>query len=298
MVRFDSKSIITHVVETPRKVISLVPSVTETLIEFGFADRIVGVTDFCPIFPDESSSPTRLGGTKSPDLDKIIALEPDLIIANQEENSREAVEFLDETGVLVWLTFPHTADEAIEDLWITVRIFQQERQLALRIETLQRSLEWTRLAHGMAPRKRYFCPIWVGDNWAWWMTFNKNTYAHDILECCGGQNVFAERERRYPLEADLGLQPPIEVTEQDTRYPRLTPSEVIEIEPEIIFLPSEPYEFKEEDIQKISELFVDTPAVKSNQIFPIDGRLITWHGIHISKSLTALPPYFHKNPNQ
>jgi iron complex transport system substrate-binding protein len=295
MVRFDSNSIITHVEESPRKVISLVPSVTETLIEFGLAHLIVGVTDYCPVFPDESGIPTRLGGTKSPDLDKIVALKPDLVIANQEENSREAIEFLDEAGILIWLAFPKTVDEAIEDLWVTARIFQQERQLAQRIETLQRSLEWTRLAHGMTPPKRYFCPIWIGENWEWWMTFNQNTYANDILRCCGGHNVFAERERRYPLEADLRLQPPIEVTEQDTRYPRVTPSEVIAAEPEIIFLPSEPYEFKKEDTRKISEILLDTPAVQTNQIFSIDGRLLTWHGIHIAKSLTALPPYFHKN---
>ena len=297
MVRFDSNSIITHVEESPRKVISLVPSVTETLVEFGLAHLIVGVTDYCPVFSDESGIPTRLGGTKSPDLDKIVALEPDLVIANQEENSREAIEFLDEAGILIWLAFPKTVDEAIEDLWVTARIFQQERQLAQRIETLQRSLEWTRLAHGMTPPKRYFCPIWMGENWEWWMTFNQNTYANDILRCCGGHNVFAERERRYPLEADLGLQPPIEVIEQDTRYPRVTPSEVMATEPEIIFLPSEPYEFKKEDTRKISEILLDTPAVQTNQIFSIDGRLLTWHGIHIAKSLTALPPYFHKNSN-
>jgi ABC-type Fe3+-hydroxamate transport system substrate-binding protein len=227
-------------------------------------------------------------------VERIIRLQPDLVIVNQEENTPDVVRILEEANILIWLTFPKSVNEAIEDLWAIARIFHQERHLAPRIETLERSLEWTRLAIGEYPRRRFFCPIWVGEDPDWWMTFNQKTYASDILISCGGENVFTDRERRYPLEADLGLQPAVEGTDQDTRYPRVTPAEVIAAEPDIIFLPSEPHAFDDEDTQKITTLLADTPAVRAKEIHFIDGRLITWHGIHIAEALSVLPSYFHR----
>jgi ABC-type Fe3+-hydroxamate transport system substrate-binding protein len=294
---YNSEDIITSLSEVPEQLISLVPSVTETLIKFDLGDGIVGITDYCPSVGDPLREPERVGGTKSPNIEKILQLQPVLVIANQEENSQEAIEQLDEAGIMIWLTFPKTADDVIEDLWVTARIFHLESQLAPQIEALQRSLEWTRLAVVEHQRRRYFCPIWVEKNVDWWMTFNQYTYAHDILACCGGVNVFADRERRYPLEADLGLQPKIEVTGEDTRYPHVTPAEVIEASPDIIFLPSEPYAFSKDDAQKVSELLMDTPAVIANEIHFIDGRLITWHGIHMAEAITTLPRYFQKPTN-
>ena len=297
MPTYDSEEIVTNLSEVPEQIISLVPSVTETLVKFDLRDGIVGVTDYCPSMGDQFREPERVGGTKSPDIEKILQLQPDLVIANQEENSQEAIERLDEAGIMIWLTFPKTADGVIEDLWVTARIFHLESHLAPQIEALQRSLEWTRLAVVEHQRRRYFCPIWVGKNVDWWMTFNQDTYAHDILACCGGVNVFAERERRYPLEADLGLQPAMEIDGEDTRYPHVTPAEVSEASPDIIFLPSEPYNFSKADAQKLTELLMDTPAVIANEIHFIDGRLITWHGIHMAEAITTLPRYFQKQAN-
>lgn len=295
MTKYSFESIVLHLKHSPQQVVSLVPSVTETLIAFGLSDRIVGVTDFCPSDVEGSMEPVRLGGTKSPDVEGIIRLKPDLVIVNQEENTPDAVQALEEANILIWLTFPKSVNEAIEDLWAITRIFHQERHLAPRIEILERSLEWTRLAVCEYPLRRYFCPIWVGEDLDWWMTFNQNTYAGDILTSCGGENVFADRERRYPLEADLGLQPAVEVTEQDTRYPRVTPAEVIAAKPDIIFLPSEPHAFDSKDAEKLSTLLADTPAVKAKEIHFIDGRLFSWHGIHIAEALRVLPPYFHRH---
>jgi iron complex transport system substrate-binding protein len=295
MPRFDSETIITNLIEIPQRVISLVPSMTETFTKFGLSEKLVGITDYCPSVEGVPVEPERVGGTKTPDSDKIFHLQPNLVIANQEENSRETIEILDEAGILIWLAFPQSVDDAIEDLWVTARIFHQERHLAPQIETLQRSVDWTRLAIGEEHRQRYFCPIWAGENQDWWMTFNQHTYAHDILSCCGGENIFADRERRYPIEADLGLQAAIEADGEDTRYPRVTPTEVLAAKPEVIFLPSEPYAFNQKDAQKLSMLLSDTPAVVQDEIHFIDGRLITWHGIHIAEAITTLPSYFQKD---
>jgi iron complex transport system substrate-binding protein len=193
---YDSEDIVIGLDQIPERVVSLVPSTTETLIKFGLGNKLVGITDYCPPVDVMIGKPERVGGTRSPDIDKILQLRSDLVIANKEENSQEAVKSLDEADIRIWLTFPKTVDEAIEDLWITARIFHQERHLASNIETLQRSLEWTRLATVEQSHPRYFCPIWVGENTDWWMTFNQYTYAHDILACCGGVNVFSERDEQ------------------------------------------------------------------------------------------------------
>jgi ABC-type Fe3+-hydroxamate transport system substrate-binding protein len=230
-----------------------------------------------------------------PDMERILELNPDLIIANQEENSRETVTALAEKGIPIWLSFPKSVDQAIADLWTLVRIFNQERELSPRIVTLERSLEWTRHAFFDQPRKRYFCPIWKETDLGWWMTFNQHTYSHTLLACCGGENVFAERERRYPLEAELGKGPTEDPQGRDTRYPRVTLSEILDAEPELILLPSEPYAFNSTDLQEATELFIDTPAVRRGEIHLLDGRLITWHGIRIAKAIGALPRYFQSS---
>lgn len=277
----------------PERVVSLIPSVTESLFVFGLGDSVVGVTDFCLPDATQISIPARIGGTKSPDADRILGLKPDLIIANQEENSREALETLAGQGIPIWLTFPRSVSQAMEDLFSMVRLFRQESRLAPRLELLEKTLEWTSLVDDQQPRPRFFCPIWKGENPIWWMTFNRDTYAHDLLSRCGGENIFADRARRYPLAADLGQAPAIEDPDKDTRYPCVSPSEVAAAEPDIILLPSEPFKFTQSDLLQIRELLADTPAVASGRIHVLDGRLITWHGIQLAKALTILPGLFH-----
>jgi len=292
MTIYSSDLITTTLDKSPSRVVCLVPSTTESLFAFGLGDRLVGVTDFCPIDENNPELPKRLGGTKNPDVDRIIHLNPDLIIANQEENSQEVVQTLADEGIPVWLSFPRSVEDAVGELWTVARIFRRERELASRIDTLERSLEWTRLAFLDHPRLRYFCPIWKGSESGWYMTFNQNTYAHDILATCGGENIFSKRERRFPLEADLDLVPAEDAQDRDTRYPRVGLSEIIAAKPEIILLPNEPYAFNSDDVREMTDLLSDTPAVSTKQIYLMDGRLVTWHGIRIAEAISSLPRYF------
>ena len=125
----------------------------------------------------------------------------------------------------------------------------------------------------------------------WMMTFNFQTYMSDVLAKCGGMNVFSGRMRRYPLDADLGLADPVEAGDRDTRYPRVTLDEIRQAAPEIILLPSEPYEFGEDDIPQIKEWLADTPAVRDDRVHLIDGSLLTWPGTRLARALADLPPY-------
>ncbi len=233
----------------------------------------------------------RLGGTKNPDIERIIALKPDLVLANQEENTRPAVEALEAAGIFVWVTFPRSVRAALDVLWTLAGLFQS-RPAVLRIETLELTLEWAQTAAAARPPLRYFCPIWCEtpeNGPAWYMTFNQTTYMHDLLGMLGGENVFAARERRYPLQADLGLAPAEDPAGRDVRYPRLPVDEIAAAAPELILLPDEPFAFDESHKERLAALLPETPAVRNGRLHCLDGSLLTWHGTRLARALQTLP---------
>lgn len=288
----------------PRRVVSLVPSLTESLCELGFGSALVGITDYCVHPAGALAGLPRLGGPKNPNIDAIIALQPDLVLVNKEENTRLMVDALVAAGVPAWMSFPQTVRQALDVLWTLTGLFHS-RMAAIRLETLEMTLEWALSAAGGRPGIPYFCPIWydrTGAGQPWWMTFNQHTYCHDVLQVTGGANVFAARERRYPLAADLAVQegvdtavPPPEAEDpggRDTRYPRVSLAEVVAAQPEMILLPNEPFAFSEEHRQELLGLLAGTPAARHGRIHLVDGSLITWHGTRLARALDALPALF------
>ncbi len=125
----------------PRRVVSLVPSVTESLFDLNLGDRLVGITDYC-IYPVAGVAKLpRIGGTKNPDIQRIIDLKPDLVIANQEENRKEDVLALQEAGIAVWITFPHTVADAFNLLWNIMHVFD-EPTMVPRIRLMEQTMDW------------------------------------------------------------------------------------------------------------------------------------------------------------
>src|SRR5687768_4543344 len=108
----------------PETVVSLVPSVTESLFELGMGRRVTGVTDYCTRPAGAVHYLTRVGGTKTPDVGRIIELKPDLVIANHEENRRKDVEALVESGLQVWVTYPRTVAETFNLLWQIMSVLE------------------------------------------------------------------------------------------------------------------------------------------------------------------------------
>ena len=286
-----------HVHHTPRRVVSLVPSLTESLFDLGLGEAVVGITDYCTHPAKMLVDIPRVGGTKNPRLEEILALNPDLVLANWEENTKSAVEGLEAAGVSVWVTHPKTVRQAMDILWTLAGLFKNQ-SAAVRLEALETSLDWAKSAAKESKFQRYFCPIWYDQTQSdlpWWMTFNQHTYCHDLLELCGGENIFSKRERRYPLAADLGLETAKDAGDRDTRYPRVRLEEIVAADPEMILLPSEPYIFDEAHRQMLFDLLSDTLAVKSDRIYLVDGNLITWHGTRLARALRELPALFaHK----
>lgn len=275
----------------PRRVVSLVPSLTESLFDLGFGEVVVGITEYCVYPAEQVSKLPRVGGTKNPRLEEILALAPDLVLANREENPRQIVEALQAANIPVWVTFPTTVRAALDILWLLVGLFHN-RTAASKLETLEIALGWAQNAFSDSRPLRYFCPIWfdeTSDGLPWWMTFNHETYTHDLLRIFGGWNIFADRQRRYPLEADLGLQDPQDPAGKDTRYPRVGLNELQKANPEIILLPSEPYSFEAKHETQIRDLLLDSLAVRHNRIVPVDGSLLTWHGTRLGRALQELP---------
>jgi ABC-type Fe3+-hydroxamate transport system substrate-binding protein len=287
----NGRSTLLTFTKAPERVVSLVPSMTGSMFDLQLGDRLVGITDFCQPPQSETGRLARVGGTRSPDVAKILALKPDLVMANQEENSRQTVERLEAEGIRVWVTFPKTVKGALEILWAMTSVFRRPSSGDI-IRSLEATLLWTERAARELSRRRVFCPIWQDaheDLGTWWMTFNRETYAHDLLARLGADNVFAERRRRYPLLADLGAEEEEATTDGDTRYPRVRPEEVLQASPEIILLPSEPFPFDDDDVNAICTALASAPAVVHGRVHLIDGRMITWHGTYLAQALRELP---------
>jgi ABC-type Fe3+-hydroxamate transport system substrate-binding protein len=243
----------------PIRIVSLVPSVTELLFALGVGDRLIGATRFCDE-PAAARRVRRVGGTKNPDVAQVSALAPDVVLANAEENRREDVEALRAAGIPVFVTYPRTVSGAIDmvrTLGTLLATQDAAEAVALRLEAARDAMVVEVRA---APRLRVFCPIWKRP----WMTFNRDTFAHDMLATVGGVNIFADRDERYPV---------------------VEPDAVVRGRPEVVLLPSEPYHFRERDLSAVDALFVGTEA---RRVVFIDGQALTWHGPRIDSALRVL----------
>jgi ABC-type Fe3+-hydroxamate transport system substrate-binding protein len=211
--------------EAPRRVVSLVPSLTETLFDLGAGDAVVGITDFC-IFPPDLARP-RLGGTKNPRVDEIRALAPDLVHMNLEENLRRHAEAI-ESFAPVFVSEPRSVDDVaslLRDLGALHGRRERGEELAVMLEAEQRAM----------PRRAFTfaCPIWKGP----WMWCGGDTYVSRLVEAAGGRNVLAER----------------------SRYPQVELEEVLALRPDVVFLPDEPYVFTAADAAAIHRPHVVGP---------------------------------------
>ena len=285
----------------PKRVVSLVPSDTYSVARLGAGASLVGRTSYCELPDDEddvtpegrraydelrarwseANGPAVVGGTKNPDLEVIRGLEPDLILVNQEENTRRDLEALAQEGFRVYVGFPKRVNEGIAHLAKIARMLGLDKDETARALVAQgyHALTEARAAQGERRTVRAFCPIWMDPL----MTLNGETFISDMLVSAGAKNVFAERTRLYPLAADLGKAQPKSAAahdkdggERDTRYPRVTMDEIVERAPELVLLPDEPHPFTEEDAKVFAAL--DIPAAKNGAIVRTSGKDLCWYG--------------------
>ncbi len=242
----------------PRRVISLCPSITETLVAIGGLRRLVAATRFCVRPEGLLWGLPRIGGTKNPDIPRILDLAPDLVFANEEENRREDVEALRAAGIEVNVSFPRKVDEvpgAIREWGTKLGEESEGESLACRIEDALAALR-DEPAGGSF---RYAYWIWRNP----WMTVSGDTYVSDLLALAGGVNVFAGEAGRYPVT---------------------TPEVALARGAKVHFFPTEPFPFREEKHGKeVESRFGSAPR----RLF-VAGDDLCWHGVRTLDGLKAV----------
>ncbi len=236
------------------RIISLVPSITELLFDLGLEKELVGVTRFC-IFPARArKEKTVIGGTKNLKLDKIRALKPDLIIGDQEENTKEQVEILAQEFP-VWLSSIRGFDDAL-DMIFKIGLLTDRESLAQKlidqIQTNFAKLKPIKPSLSVA----YF--IWQKPL----MVAASDTFIHQMILKAGFSNAFSN-QKRYPEISERALQA---------------------AQPDIIFLSSEPYPFAEKHIAYFQKMIPDAKVVL------VDGTYFSWYG----SRMVGAPEYFSK----
>jgi len=236
---------------SPKRIISLVPSQTELLADWGLEDSVVGITKFC-IHPSEwFQTKTRVGGTKKLNFDTIKALKPDLIIGNKEENSKADIEFL-KLHYPVWMSDINNLDDCyamIQQLGTLLDL--SDKAMAL-IQSLKTSFDEIEIKNtAIKPLKvAYF--IWQDP----FMVAASNTFIDEMLKLAGFKNSF----------------------ESYNRYPEINIDLLQQQKPDLIFLSSEPYPFNEKHKQNFESI---CPWAK---VEIVDGELFSWYGSRLLKS--------------
>ncbi|WP_405747587.1 helical backbone metal receptor [Streptomyces canus] len=228
------------------RVVSLVPSLTEAIARSA-PGALVGATDWCT--HPAGLDVTRVGGTKNPKLDRITALAPDLVVANEEENREPDVAALREAGLEVLVTEVRDVPQAFQELARVVQACGVVRPRWL--DEAEES--WSALAPP-ARRRTAVVPIWRRP----WMVLGRDTFAGDVLSRLGVDHVYAGHEDRYP---------------------RIPLEELRAAAPDVVVLPDEPYRFTPEDGP---EAFPGLPCAL------VSGRHLTWYGPSLAEAPRAL----------
>jgi len=227
--------------------VSLVPSLTEA-VAASDEGLLAGVTRYCT--HPASLTAERIGGTKNPDVQRIIAIRPDVVLANEEENREPELAALRAAGIAVWVTKIRTLPEALDSL---DRMLTIACRLARPLWLDTAAAAWTRVPVAGRPR-RAVIPVWRRP----WMVLGRNTFAGDLLARLGVANVYAGHPERYP-RADL--------------------AELNGSGAELVVLPDEPYAFSADDGP---EAFPGIPAAL------VSGRYLTWYGPSLAEAPDVL----------
>ena len=236
-----------------QRIVSLVPSQTELLFDLKLDKEVVGITKFC-IHPALWLQEKKIvGGTKNIHLDAIRELQPDLIIANKEENVAEAILEL-QKEFPVWISDVNTISEALYMIGEIGRLCDRTTSAQYFMSEIIQNFEALSNESSLSGKKAVYY-IWKNP----WLTAGHHTFIHSMMEACRLQNESKEM-----------------------RYPEVSPASLKNLDVDYIFLSSEPYPFKEEDKEYLSQ-FID-----KNKIIFVDGTYFSWYGTRLINA----PSYF------
>lgn len=232
----------------PKHIVSVVPSQTELLFDLGLDEEVVGITKFC-VHPDSwFRTKERIGGTKKLNIDKIRELNPDLIIANKEENEREQIEELAKEFP-VWISDIQNIPQALQMIQVVGQLTGTEAKANELVDEIV--VGFTNLHKANSPKRvAYF--IWYNP----WMTVGGDTFISNMIQTIGWQNV---------LKAE-------------SRYPEITLEQLKAYNPELVLLSSEPFPFKEKHMDEIKAVLPDV------EVKLVDGEMFSWYGSRLKKA--------------
>jgi ABC-type Fe3+-hydroxamate transport system substrate-binding protein len=242
------------------KIISTVPSQTELLYDLGLRDEVIGITKFC-VHPEEwFKTKTRIGGTKNLNIKKIIDLNPDLIIANKEENVKDQIDELQKYSK-VYVSDIKNLDDALLMIQNVGELVNRKKGAEKISKEIQSHFDAFKLSRRDAFGTNFKLQtvlylIWRNP----FMTVGNDTFIHDMLTRCRLENVFSELKR----------------------YPEITSEQISIAKPDFIFLSSEPYPFKEKHIDELKTI---SP---SSKIVLVNGEYFSWYGSRLLKAVEYL----------
>jgi ABC-type Fe3+-hydroxamate transport system substrate-binding protein len=241
----------------PKRIISLVPSQTELLFDLGLYSEIIGLTRFCIHPADKVKMKEKIGGTKRFNIEKIKSLKPDLIIGNKEENYLEGIEALKQ-HFPVWISDIYNLSDAYKMMNEVARITNKVEQGTRLVNEIGRGFE--NVSNSDFKRKGFTAAYFI-----WrkpYMVAANNTFIDFMLQVFGVHNVFKEMDR----------------------YPEIEPEVLKDLQPDFIFLSSEPYSFTEKHIAEFQE------SLPHSKVILVDGEMFSWYG----SRLKLVPAYFSK----
>ncbi len=250
----DQTGRIVFIKTNPQRIISLVPSQTELLADLGLTDQVVGITKFCVHPASWFHSKTRVGGTKQLKMDLIRKLQPDLIIANKEENVKEQIEELAKEFP-AWLSDVQTLEDAYKMIYQVGLITHRETvagELLTQIKT-----NFTKLPISTHPIPSLYL-IWQKP----YMAAGSDTFIHTMMEVAGFSNLLSGRKR----------------------YPEISLQQLRELNPPLLLLPSEPFPFKQKHADAFQSL------LPQSRVLLVDGEMFSWYGSRLLKAAD----YFRK----
>ena len=241
---------------TPKRIISLVPSITESLVDLGLSESIVGVTKFC-VFPKSIRQTKQVvGGTKKIDIRKIEIAKPDIILCNKEENTKEMVEML-RTRYPVYVNEIKNISDALKAIIDYGSIFKVSQQAALMVKEILKQKKQNENIISNARKYEVAYYIWKEP----WMVAGGQTFINQMLKHAGFNNHY-QFLARYPEVPVANIAPEVEV----------------------ILLSSEPFPFKTSHQDDLNRLFPEKKIVR------VDGTYFSWHGSRLRDAFS----YFKK----
>ncbi|MBL8861659.1 MAG: ABC transporter substrate-binding protein [Planctomycetes bacterium] len=231
------------------RIVSLCPSLTELVFALGRGADLVGVTEWC-VHPAEGVARVeKVGGTKTPDVRRIVELAPDLVLMNEEENRREDAELLREAGIRCHVSMPRDAAETAAMVRSIADSIGSPEAGASVAADIERRIVEARLRADGKPRVRFAYLIWRKP----FMAVNGDTYASALLELSGGENVFARHAQRYP---------------------EISAQELAAAAPDAVLLCTEPFPFQEHHADELAAL----TGLARHRFEIVDGEYLSWHG--------------------